>query len=46
MRTEELMLIVASNHGQSLEEVVEEIGVSPAQVEGLVKYILAACGQA
>ena len=44
-RTEEIMKVVAANHGQSVEELVEELGVGPEQLEELVAFIIAACGQ-
>lgn len=44
-RTEEIMKVVAANHGQSIAELVEELGVGPDQLEELIQYIVAACGQ-
>ena len=45
MRTEEIMTVIAENNGQSLEELVEMLGVGPMQLDALVQYILAACGR-
>lgn len=44
-RTEEIMRVVAENHGQSVEELVEELDLTPSQLEELVAFIIAACGQ-
>ena len=45
MRTEEIMTVIAENNGQSLEELVETLGVGPMQLDALVAFIIAACGQ-
>ena len=45
MRTEEIMRVIAENNGQSLEELVETLGVEPMQLDALVHYILGACSR-
>ena len=45
MRAEDIMKVVAENHGQSFSELVEELGVGPEQLKALVQYIVAACGR-
>ena len=44
-RTEEIMKVVAANHGQSIAELEEEMNLTSAQLEELVAFIIAACGQ-
>ena len=44
MRTEEIMRVIAENNGQSLEELIVELGVGSMQLDALVQYILASCG--